>query len=81
MTLLKEEGRRRRAAWEGVRLSKGKAAGEGGGGNAERGWTEHRRTGGQHSRKRERELAKGAETDQKLEILNGLNVQSVSIVS
>ena len=41
----------------------------------------HRRTGGQHSRKRERELAKGAETDQKLEILNGLNVQSVSIVS
>lgn len=30
--------------------------------------------------KRERELAEGAETDQKLEILNGLNVQSVSIV-
>lgn len=60
MTLLKEEGRRRRAAWEGVRLSKGKAAGEGGGGNAERGWTEHRRTGGQHSRRKEREsLPKG----------------------
>lgn len=43
---------------------------------------EHRRTWGQQNRKkgRERELEEGAKPDQKLEILNGLNLQTVSII-